>query len=81
MAVAEFSELVSTCFWLVKSEAQAEIDGEMLYVVKGDTLGGEDELFVEAVIRGAVGQGQLNREVFEELDESDRELILNRFRS
>ena len=70
----------SSAFPRVKQANLLEIDGEELYIVKGDALGDEEELYVEAVIRGAAGQDELNREVFAELDDEERELILREFR-
>ena len=74
------SMTASSAFPRVKQANLLEIDGEKLYIVKGDALGEEEELYVEAVIRGAAGQGELNREVFAELDEREKELILRKFR-
>jgi hypothetical protein len=71
----------SVPFSRVKANARVEIDDEILYVVKGDILGEEEELFVETVIRGAKGQDELQRDVFDQLQERDRELILSRFRT
>lgn len=70
----------SEAFPRAKRAALVEIDGERLYIVKGDILGEEEELYVEAVLRGAAGQGELNREICEELDDEARELILGEFR-
>lgn len=70
----------SRAFRQAKRAALVEIDEERLYIVKGDILGEEEELFVEAVLRGAAGQGELNRQIYEELDEEERELILGTFR-
>lgn len=70
----------SKAFSQIKEEARVVIDGEVLYVVMGDVLGEEEELFVESVIRGAEGQGRLNQDVFDELPEEERSLILEQFR-
>jgi hypothetical protein len=43
----------SSAFEAVKREAALDIDEERLYIVRGDTLGTEEELFLEAVVRGA----------------------------
>lgn len=69
----------SEAFERVKSQARVEIDDEVLYIVKGDTLGEEDELFIETVIKGANDQGSLNQEVYRDLSEDQRRLILERF--
>lgn len=69
----------SEAFERVKSQARVDIDDEVLYIVKGDTLGEEDELFIETVIKGANDQGSLNQEVYRDLSEDQRRLILERF--
>lgn len=69
----------SEVFGRIKREALLEMDGEELYIVRGDSLGSEEELFVEAVLRGAAGQGEANRELFAELDLTERELIVQTF--
>jgi len=69
----------SEVFRRIKRSALVEIDGEELYVVRGDTLGSEEELFVEAVIRGAAGQGDANRELVAELEPGERARILRAF--
>lgn len=43
----------STAFDGIRRQALLDIDGERLYIVRGDTLGSEEELFVEALVRGA----------------------------
>jgi len=70
----------SRVFPRIKRAALVKMDGEDFYIVKGDTLGSEEELFVEAIIRGAAGQGELNRELFAELGTRGRELILRTFK-
>lgn len=69
----------------IKELRKMEIPGdeEHLYVVRGDAVGGEDELFVDSLARGATpqGAGQLyaaSRELFEELDESLKALVEQR---
>lgn len=69
----------SEAFDRVKSQARVEIDGEVLYVVKGDVLGDEDELLVETVIRGANDQGSQHRAVYLELSEAQQQQILEWF--
>lgn len=69
----------SAAFRRIKDEARVEIDGEELYISKGDALGSAEELFVEAVIRGAAGQGEANRDLAAELDPAERELVLRTF--
>lgn len=69
----------SEVFGRIKREALLEMDGEELYIVRGDSLGSEEELFVEAVVRGAAGQGEANRELFAELDPAERDLIVQTF--
>lgn len=71
----------SKVFSHLKQSALVELDGEELYIVKGDTLGDEEDLYIEAVIRGAAGQGALNRDLCAELEASERNLILREFTS
>ena len=69
----------SDAFSQIKRSAVLEIDGERLYIVKGDAQGDEEELFIEAVLNGAAGQGKLNRQLFAELEEDEKKLILHHF--
>jgi len=69
----------SEAFREIKRAAFVEIDGEELYIIRGDTFGGEDDLFVEAVIQGAAGQGEANRRLFAELEPAERDSIVQEF--
>jgi len=55
-----------------------EEEEEQLYIVRGDTLGGEEELYVDAIFRGSNPEGsdELSRRLFLELDERSQSLIL-----
>jgi hypothetical protein len=57
-----------------------EDDEEQLYIVRGDTLGDEDELYVDALVRGSNPEGsdELSHKLFLELDEKNRSLIMER---
>lgn len=69
----------SEAFQEIKRAARIEIDDEELYLVRGDAFGEEEELFVEAVIRGAAGQGEANRRLHAELTPAERESIVQAF--
>jgi hypothetical protein len=59
-----------------------EIDGGVHYVVRGDTLGGLDDLYVDALVRGASPHAdELSRALFEELDDELKQLIKGRSRT
>ncbi|MFN2515294.1 MAG: hypothetical protein ABR556_03695 [Pyrinomonadaceae bacterium] len=68
----KFSEL--------KKRSLLFIDGEQLYVVKGDTLGNEQELYLDGLIKGSnpANQDELYRELFLELDDNGKSLIMER---
>jgi hypothetical protein len=52
----------------IKAAASIRPAGEELFIVGGDTLGGEDELFLDRLARGARPSGEpLSRELFLEL--------------
>lgn len=55
---------------------------EQLYIVRGDTVGDEQELFIDALARGSNPETQdvLARELFLEMDEPLQALIMGRFR-
>lgn len=67
----------SAAFEPVKRAAALEIDGETLYIVRGDTLGSEEDLFVEAIVRGAQRDDpdDPTRKVYLELDDEQRALV------
>jgi len=53
----------------IKEEAVIELGGTEAYIIAGDTLGGEAELFLDRVARGASAPGAdvLSRALFLEL--------------
>ena len=55
---------------------------EQLYIVRGDTVGDEDELFIDALARGSNPQSQdaLARELFLEMDQRLQGLVMDRLR-
>ncbi len=67
----------SSAFEAVKREAALDIDEERLYIVRGDTLGTEEDLFLEAVVRGAQRDDAEDpyRRVYLELDDEGRALV------
>lgn len=67
-------------FARVRQGAVLELDDERLYIVRGDTLGDEAELFVETVVRGAQASDPSDptREVYLELDDGLRALVRQR---
>jgi hypothetical protein len=67
----------SKIFPRIRHQAGLPIDGEQLYIVMGDTLGTEEDLYLEALIRGAAGQGDLNRALFNELDGRLRSVVMD----
>lgn len=68
----------SEIFPELKKRKSLDIDDEQLYIVRGDTLGDEDDLYLDALVRGANPEGsdELSRRLFLELDEKSRSLIL-----
>lgn len=64
----------STAFEEVKREAALDIDGERLYIVRGDTLGSEEDLYLETIVRGAQRDDPNDpyRRVYLELDDELR---------
>jgi len=72
----------STAFARVRERAALDVDGEQLYIVRGDTLGDEEDLLLEAAIRGAQSRdpSDPNRAVYLDLDEETREVIDQRVR-
>jgi len=72
----------SPSFAAVRDKAVLEVDEERLYIVRGDTLGDEEDLFLETLIRGAQQSdpGDPHRTVYLELDDEMREAIDRRVR-
>ena len=56
---------------------------EQLYIVRGDTVGNEDELYVDALVRGSNPQTQdkLARELFLETESPLQALVLEKLRT
>ncbi len=71
---------VSDKFAELKKRAGLFIDGEQIYVVRGDAQGDEDDLYLDALARGSNPheRDELARSLFLELDDHHRELILGR---
>jgi hypothetical protein len=67
----------SPWFDALRRRAMIEIDGERLYVVRGDTLGSEEDLIVEALVRGArsIDPDDPHRRLYEELDGDLRAIV------
>lgn len=72
----------SSSFAELRERALLEIDDERLYIVRGDTLGDEEDLFLEALVRGAQASepADVYRAVYEDLDDESREVINERMR-
>jgi hypothetical protein len=68
----------SKIFPKIRDQARLKVDGEELYIIRGDTLGEEEDLYLEALIQGAARQGDLNRALFEELDDHLKNMIRRR---
>jgi hypothetical protein len=66
---------------LPKDNAEDQ-EEEQLYVVRGDTVGDEDELVLDALARGANSETQdaLARELFLEMDQRLQALVMNQLR-
>ena len=64
-------------FAAIKDRAALDVDDERLYIVRGDTLGDEEDLFVEALVRGAqsADPDDLNRALYLELDDESRQVV------
>jgi hypothetical protein len=66
--------------WLrIRATSGFELQGRRLYVVGGDTLGGEDELYLDRLARGAraAGSDELSRELYLELPEELKKVVDN----
>ena len=68
----------SQIFPQIRDQARLKVDEEELYIIMGDALGDEEDLYLEALIRGAARQGDLNRALFEELDNHLKHMISRR---
>jgi hypothetical protein len=71
---------VSEWFPQVREAAVFEVDAERLYIVRGDTLGDEADLYLETLVRGARSEhpDDTNRAVFLELDDELQEVVRRR---
>ncbi|HYJ81038.1 MAG TPA: hypothetical protein VEW03_15605 [Longimicrobiaceae bacterium] len=78
----ELRELMSRSsnFRHIKDEAVLSVDNTPEYIVRGDTLGSEEDLFVEALVRGAVAPDPDDpyRALFLELSETSRSVLQER---
>lgn len=78
----ELRELMSASnkFAELKKRAGLLIDGEQIYVVRGDAQGDEDDLYLDALARGSnpSERDELARSLFLELNDQQRELIRGR---
>ena len=72
----------SKTFGELKGRESLAVGGEVFYVVRGDTLGGEDELFLDALARGAqpAARDELSRALFLELSDELKEIVAQRLR-
>ena len=72
----------SKIFDEIKTRAALKIDGELLYIVKGDALGEEDDLFLDALAEGSRegAANELKRVLFLELNDEQKALLKERFR-
>lgn len=70
----------SAVFQAVKEKHALDIDKERFYIVKGDALGDEDELYLDALARGSkeASAGDLSRALFLELKEDEKKLLEER---
>ena len=73
----------SDAFAAIREGAALEIDGVREFIVRGDTLGDEEDLFVETLVRGAQASdpNDPTRVVYEELDEQLREVVDQRVKA
>jgi len=65
----------------LKKQAELEVDEDKFYIVKGDVLGGEDELYLDALAAGAksASQDELRRRMFLELSDDLKSAVMKRF--
>jgi len=68
----------SAAFAELKQRAALEVDGERLYRYRGDALGEEEDLYLDALAKGLAGQGELQSQMFAELDEELRATVRQR---
>ena len=67
----------SEAFASIKDGAALEIDGVREFIVRGDTFGEEEDLFVETLVRGAqsTDPNDPSRVVYEQLDDELRAVV------
>lgn len=67
----------SEAFPRIREQASLAVAGRQFYLVYGDTLGDEEELFLDRLARGARDQGadRLSRELFLELSPELQEVV------
>ena len=67
-------------FAWIRDAAVLEVDAERLYIVRGDMLGEEADLYLETLVRGARSErpDDPNRAVFLELDDELQEAVRRR---
>jgi hypothetical protein len=67
----------SEVFPRIREQASLAVAGRQFYLVYGDTLGDEEELFLDRLARGARDQGadRLSRELFLELSPELQEVV------
>ena len=67
-------------FARIRDDTALEVDAERLYIVWGDTLGDEADLYMETLVRGARSDrpDDPNRAVFLELDDELQEVVRRR---
>jgi hypothetical protein len=70
----------SDLFGRIRDDAALVVDAERLYIVRGDTLGDEADLYLETLVRGARSDhpDDPNRAVFLELDDELRGIVMRR---
>ena len=70
-------------FRTIKQNAALEIDDRVEYIVRGDTVGDECDLLVEALVRGAASNepSDVYRALYMEVDEDTRAAIASRIRT
>jgi hypothetical protein len=67
----------SEVFPRIREQASLAVAGRQFYLVHGDILGGEEELFLDRLARGARDKGadRLSRELFLELSPELQEVV------
>ena len=72
----------SGSFPRIREESAIVVDDETQYIVRGDALGSEDDLFLDALAKGSAAQDpeDVYRALYLELDEPLRSLLNSRLR-